>query len=121
METGGLGDYLKERRLLAGFSLREVERKTGNEVSNAYLSQLESSKVSNPSPRVLARLAEVYKVTIEEMMIEAGFIKHTEPKQKRAGIATLVGHDITNEERKELLRYLQFLRTQRNRTVHEKG
>lgn len=42
-------------------SLRTVEAMSG--VSNAYLSQLESGKVKNPSIAVLSKLAEFYDVT----------------------------------------------------------
>lgn len=58
----------KESRL----SLRRVERLTG--VSNAYLSQLETGKVVNPSPHVLRKLADVYGVPHDELLIAANYI-----------------------------------------------
>ena len=48
------GQYLREKRKTNGLTLRSVEQKTG--VSNAYLSQLENNKISNPSPSVLHNL-----------------------------------------------------------------
>ena len=43
------GEFLKSARKAKRLTLREVEQKTG--ISNAYLSQLESGKVKQPSAR----------------------------------------------------------------------
>ena len=54
------GDYLKAVREAKNLTLRDVEKKT--DVSNAYLSQLESGKVKQPSPTLLYKLAQIYEV-----------------------------------------------------------
>jgi transcriptional regulator with XRE-family HTH domain len=48
-----LGLYLKGARLKRNMTLRDVEAATGKEVSNAYLSQLESGKITKPSVHAL--------------------------------------------------------------------
>lgn len=48
----------KVRRKKAGLTLRFVEDKTG--VSNAYLSQLETGKITNPSLAVVVKLHNLY-------------------------------------------------------------
>jgi hypothetical protein len=53
---GSLGSHLARLRKAAGLSLRQVEEATGQEVSNAYLSQLENNKISKPSPNILHAL-----------------------------------------------------------------
>lgn len=50
---------LKGSRLKAGFKrLRDVEERTG--ISNAYLSQLESGKIDNPSYKLVRNLYFLY-------------------------------------------------------------
>lgn len=50
---------LKGSRLRAGFKrLRDVEERTG--ISNAYLSQLESGKIDNPSYKLVRNLYFLY-------------------------------------------------------------
>lgn len=55
MQSGDLGQYLRDARMALGLSLRDVEEATGHEVSNAYLSQLETAKVKN-RPRMSSTL-----------------------------------------------------------------
>lgn len=45
-------------RQASGLKLREVEEKTG--ISNAYLSQLETGKIENPSYKVVYALWKLY-------------------------------------------------------------
>ncbi|MDP3062126.1 MAG: helix-turn-helix transcriptional regulator [Chloroflexota bacterium] len=69
------GDYLRGLRARQHFSLREVEREGG--VSNSYLAQLERGD-RMPSPDILRKLAPVYKVTVREMMEQAGYLEEPE-------------------------------------------
>src|SRR5260370_25007072 len=69
-----LGEELKRLRELKGWSLRQVEEKTNNKVSNSYLSQLESGAVKEPSPNVLYALAKVYGVSYPALMTLAGYV-----------------------------------------------
>jgi DNA-binding Xre family transcriptional regulator len=48
----------KELRNKNGFTLRDVEEKTG--ISNAYLSQLENGKIKRPSFEVMETLNKFY-------------------------------------------------------------
>lgn len=60
-------------------SLRDVERATDNEISNAYLSQLEQGKRVEPGPRYLTHLARVYDVPVELLFEKAGYTDAPEP------------------------------------------
>lgn len=51
-----LGNYIKLLRRDKKLSLRKVEELAG--ISNAYLSQLENDKISNPSVATLYRLSD---------------------------------------------------------------
>ena len=106
------GSYFKALRESKSLTLRAVEAKTG--VSNAYLSQLESEKIKQPSPTTLFKLAELYGAPYERLMEKVGY-----PVPK-AGSSTVGEADssiinskfgnISNEEEIELLQYLKFIR-----------
>lgn len=105
------GSYLKELRLVAGLSLRGAERASEGKVSNPYISQIESGKIENPSPHILKKLADIYHVPYNEIMEEAGYLKRS--KSARSGIAFSLGKKLTPEERTELIKYLEFLRSRK--------
>src|SRR5260370_19407104 len=89
-ERGPLGQYLWDLRHAAGITLRQVEEEAGGRGSNAYVSQLETGKITRPSPAILHCLAEVYAAhlpdtnasshSFEKMMELAG---HVAPDAKR--------------------------------------
>lgn len=58
----------KERRIALGFTLRDVERITGRELSNAYLSQLENGKIQRPSAHVVLCLCAAYAVSYKDAL-----------------------------------------------------
>ncbi len=59
---------LRDRRVALGLSLRDVEQLTQGEISNGYLSQLETGKVKSPSVRLVAHLAAAYHVSMETVL-----------------------------------------------------
>ena len=116
-DRGALGQYLWDIRNARGMKLRQVE--DACDVSNAYLSQLETGKIKQPSPHILHELAEVYNIPYETLMEKAGYIKRddsgTATGRKRKGrAATFATEDLTEEEEAELLKYLAFLRTRKS-------
>lgn len=111
-ERKSFGIYLKELRVLSGLSLREVEKATNKAVSNAYISQIESGKIETPSPHILDKLAAVYGVPHREIMEAAGYIRRASGEKKLAtsGIQFSLKQNLTNEEREEVVRFLEYLR-----------
>jgi transcriptional regulator with XRE-family HTH domain len=114
-----LGDYLKAVRKKSGLALREVEEAT--DISNAYLSQLENSRVTRPSPHILHALATVYRVPYETLMERAGYTPKKQSEQK--GTVRQSGQlpassfdDITEDEEVHLLGYLNFIRSRAKKT-----
>jgi transcriptional regulator with XRE-family HTH domain len=100
-------------------SLREAEEASG--VSNAYISQLETGKITKPSPDILHRLSEAYATRIprnapvacsfRRMMELAGHILPDKASGTRAGrLPTFAKEELTAEEEDELLKYLAFIR-----------
>lgn len=51
-----------------GYSLREVQRLTGDEVKSSYLSQLETGQIKSPSARMLLLLGQVYGLDHAELL-----------------------------------------------------
>src|ERR1700722_754743 len=72
-----LGTLLRKSRTDAELTLRAVETRTS--ISNAYLSQLETGKAENPSPAMLRKLAELYKVPYETLLTAAGYAPEAGP------------------------------------------
>ena len=112
-KTNQLGDYLKSVRRSLNLSLRDVEEATDKEVSNAYLSQLETGKISKPSPHILFALSMAYSVSYEMLMERAGYIAPTQGRAagaKHGKAATFAIENLTPEEEKALLEHLAYLR-----------
>lgn len=113
-----LGEYIRSARMALGLSLRDVEEATGKEVSNAYLSQLETGKVKKPSPHILYALSLVLAVPYESLMEKAGYI--VSPAQRESDVkhgrtATFSIDNLTEEEEEALRDHLAFLRWRRKR------
>src|SRR5882757_8680234 len=104
-----LGLLLKKARQDVKMSLRDVEEATGKEVSNAYLSQLETGKISKPSPHVLYTLSTALDVPYEALMERAGYIVPSGERaegSKHGRAATFAIENLTADEEKALLDHL---------------
>jgi len=108
------GGYFKALRESKQLTLREVEKAT--DVSNAYLSQLESGKIKQPSPLTLHKLALFYGVSYELLMEKVGYpIQQKKKKSEKTDVnpaAYRIG-EITEDEEVELLNYLKFIRSRK--------
>lgn len=111
-----LGQYIRKSRKDAQMSLRDVEDATGKEVSNAYLSQLETGKITKPSPHILYALSTALGVAYESLMERAGYIVPTANRAegiKHGRAATFSIDNLTAGEENELLEYLNYIRSKR--------
>lgn len=110
------GDHLARLRSATGMTLRQVEDATAKEVSNAYLSQLETGKVKKPSPNILYALSEVYKTPYEDLMERAGYISAKQSNnQPGSRIAAFSVGELSPEEETALVEYLAFFRRQQRK------
>lgn len=112
-----LGQYLASIRLDRRMSLRQVEELSKKEVSNAYLSQLENGKILQPSPSVLGVLAEIYGIDHIQLMRLAGYLpfkKGASPEGAEPRMS-FAEHNLTEDEEGQLIDYLKFLRSKKNR------
>ncbi len=111
-----LGRYLQKARSDLKLSLRAVEEATGGEVSNAYLSQLETGKITKPSPHILYALSTALGVPYEALMERAGYIVPAADNRdgaKHGRAATFSIDNLTDAEETALLDYLNYLRTKK--------
>lgn len=73
---------------------------------------------SNPSPHVLHKLAEHYKVPYESLMEAAGYLQPASGQQhERLGAveAALMSLQLTPDEQEKVTEFVAFLRSQRKK------
>jgi transcriptional regulator with XRE-family HTH domain len=111
-ESSELGTFLRAAREGSQLTLRAVEKATG--ISNAYLSQLESGKIRQPSPVVLHKLSELYETSYAYAMELAGYPvpDSSDTNESYTRLASRFG-PISREEEESLAEYLEFLRARR--------
>lgn len=80
------GEYLHKLRDERNWSLRDIQEKTKGEVSNAYLSQLESGKKNIPTLKVIQKLADAFGLPIEVLLKEAGYGSPDVAAKKEANV-----------------------------------
>ncbi len=101
-------ELLAAARKAKGVSLREVERATG--VSNAYISQMETGGVAEPSPRKLQTLAKYYGLSYGILMNACGYTLPSTSQTNKSDEATFMGERLTSEESAAMGAFLHELR-----------
>ena len=102
-----LGDYLKEQRLGARLSLRQLAEQAG--VSNPYLSQIERG-LRKPSAEVLAQIAKALRISAESLYVRAGILNPEDGVGGSVELAILGDTALTERQKQSLLDvYSSFL------------
>ncbi len=105
--VNSLGDYLKEQRLAARLSLRQLADQVG--VSNPYLSQIERG-LRKPSAEVLQQLARALRVSAEQLYVRAGIVHPDVEQTGSVELAVLADTGLTERQKQSLLDvYASFL------------
>jgi transcriptional regulator with XRE-family HTH domain len=95
-----LGDYLKEQRVAAQLTLRQLAEQTG--VSNPYLSQIERG-LRRPSAEVLQQLAKALRISAEQLYLRAGIVNPHESVAGSVELAVLGDNRLTERQKQSLL------------------
>ncbi len=102
-----LGDYLREQRVSARLSLRQLAEQAG--VSNPYLSQIERG-LRRPSAEVLQQLAKALRISAEQLYIRAGIVAPDGGVGGSVELAVLGDPALTERQKQTLLDvYASFL------------
>src|SRR6185436_6721803 len=95
-----LGDYLREQRVNAKLSLRQLAEQTG--VSNPYLSQIERG-LRRPSAEVLQQLAKALRISAEQLYIRAGIVSPDDGVGGSVELAVLNDAGLSERQKQTLL------------------
>ncbi len=95
-----LGDYLREQRVSARLSLRQLAEQAG--VSNPYLSQIERG-LRRPSAEVLQQLAKALRISAEQLYVRAGIVSPDEGLGGSVELAVLADPALSERQKQTLL------------------
>ena len=105
--VGNLGDYLREQRVNAQLSLRQLAEQTG--VSNPYLSQIERG-LRRPSAEVLQQLARALRISAETLYVRAGILEPDEDGARSVELAVLADPGLNERQKQALLEIYRSFR-----------
>ncbi len=107
-KVGPLGEYIREQRRNAQYSLRQLAEAAG--VSNPYLSQIERG-LRKPSAEILQQIARGLRISAETLYVHAGILDEREGLEVHRAI---MGDTAINERQKQVLLeiYTSFRREQ---------
>ena len=106
-----LGEFIRDLRRNARFSLRELAEKAG--VSNPYLSQIERG-LRKPSAEVLSQIANALRVSTPLMYLRAGLLNEKDSHGVLGAIAT--DPDLTIAQKQSLTQIYETFRRENART-----
>lgn len=101
-----LGDYLREQRVSAELSLRQLAEQAG--VSNPYLSQIERG-LRRPSAEVLQQIAKALRISAEQLYVQAGIVS-PDQSERSVELAILGDPALTERQKHSLLDVYQAFR-----------
>ena len=106
-----IGEFIRDLRRNARFSLRELAEKAG--VSNPYLSQIERG-LRKPSAEVLAQIAGALRVSTPLMYLRAGLLNEKDGQGVLAAIAA--DPELTIAQKQSLTQIYETFRRENART-----
>jgi transcriptional regulator with XRE-family HTH domain len=114
LNVGSLGEYIREQRVLAEVSLRQLAKVAG--VSNPYLSQIERG-LKKPSAEILQQIANGLRISAETLYVRAGILEEREGDPVVAA-AILGDTGLTERQKRVLLDVYESFRRE-NRDTQE--
>lgn len=116
LRVGSLGDYIREQRRNARYSLRQLAEAAG--VSNPYLSQIERG-LRKPSAEIIQQIARALRISAETLYVQAGILEEREGGEE-VTVAILADPSITERQKRVLLEIYESFRNE-NRAERRTG
>jgi transcriptional regulator with XRE-family HTH domain len=117
------GAWLRRLRESRGWTMRDVDQRSGGVLSTSNISELENGNVSKPSMPMLLKLGEVYGLTPNQIAEAYGWWFPPEQSEAGARVAELAYLDnvlgrLTPGARYNLLRQIETLSRLAERDAH---
>ena len=97
LKVGSLGDYIREQRRSAQFSLRQLSDLAG---VSSRLRQIERG-LRKPSAEILQQIARALRISAEALYVQAGILDQVE--EDREVTAAVLADDALTERQKQVL------------------
>jgi len=107
-ESESLADFVRRVRQERGWSLEEVQRRSGNRIGRTYINRIEIGESTNPSPRKLQALARGLDVLEEELFARVRGVVRSEADGLEEKLL-LKFRQLPPEWRKDLIGILDLL------------
>jgi transcriptional regulator with XRE-family HTH domain len=107
LNMGSLGEYIREQRRNAQFSLRQLADAAG--VSNPYLSQIERG-LRRPSAEILQQIAKALRISAETLYVQAGILEERPVEVREVQTAILADTQINERQKRVLLEIYEAFR-----------
>jgi transcriptional regulator with XRE-family HTH domain len=100
LKVGSIGDYIREQRGNAQYSLRQLAELAG--VSNPYLSQIERG-LRKPSAEILQQIAKALRISAETLYVQAGILEEKGDDVAPEVVAVIVQDPAITDRQKRVL------------------
>lgn len=107
LNVGSLGEYIREQRRSAQYSLRQLADAAG--VSNPYLSQIERG-LRRPSAEILQQIAKALRISAETLYVQAGILEERPEGVREVQTAILADSHINERQKRVLLEIYEAFR-----------
>lgn len=108
--TESFPDYVRRVRNEKGFSQPDVERNSGNTITDGYVSQIENGYIKNVSPQKLIALAKGLGVSADEVFAAARGMEISAPDSPQELLHLFHGwNEATAEDRKFTMEAIKMI------------
>jgi len=107
LNVGSLGEYIREQRRNAQYSLRQLAEAAG--VSNPYLSQIERG-LRRPSAEILQQIAKALRISAETLYVQAGILDEREEGDREVRTAIMADPAISDRQKRVLIEIYEAFR-----------
>jgi transcriptional regulator with XRE-family HTH domain len=108
VNVNAIGEYIRQQREQARFSLRQLAQAAG--VSNPYLSQIERG-LRKPSAEILQQIAKGLRISAEALYVQAGILEDR-PSGTGVRAAVLTDPALTERQKQILLEIYESFRAE---------